>query len=112
MKAKFIVGLSILMMIMAMASVSAQYPSVVTGGSSSSPLPPGPQQIGNNYSFVIDVPLGTFDSVQVIIDGIAYDLTYENGAWRGVFPAKPGQTYIYRITTRFGVTFETSPHKL
>jgi len=112
MKSKLIVGLAIFMVVGAMAAVSAQYPTAVTGGSSSSPLPPGPQQIGNKYSFIVDVPSGTFDSVQVIIDGIAYDLSYENGAWRGEFPAKPGQTYFYRITTRFGVTFESSPHTL
>ena len=97
------------MMVIAITSVSAQYPSVV-GGTEDRPL--GPQQNGNNYSFVVDVPSGTFQSVQVLIDGVAYDLTYENGAWRGNFPAKPGQTYVYRITTRFGVTFEGSPRTL
>jgi len=112
MKAKLIIGLAIFMVVMAMTSVSAAYPSVATGGESEDNRPLGPQKIGNNYSFVVDVPSGTFDSVQVIIDGIVYDLTYENGAWRGEFQAKPGQTYFYRIITRFGVTFESSPHTL
>ncbi|HNR44258.1 MAG TPA: hypothetical protein PKH80_03750 [Methanofastidiosum sp.] len=61
MKSKLIVGLAVLMMVVAMASVSAQYPSVVTGGTSSSPLPPGPTLVsGCNYSFVVDAPSGTF----------------------------------------------------
>ncbi|HQG61877.1 MAG TPA: hypothetical protein PLU96_07360 [Methanofastidiosum sp.] len=100
-------------MVLAIASISAQYPTVVTGGVGPSPLPPGPTPTkGNNYSFIIDTPLGTFQSVQVLIDGIAYDLTYENGAWRGEFPAKSGQTYFYRITTRAGVSFESTPRRL
>jgi len=113
MKAKLIVGLAIFMMVMAIASVSAQYPTVVTGGSSSSPLPPGPQLLtGCNYSFVVDAPSGTFQTVQVVVGGVAYDMVYDNAAWRSEICTSPGQTYFYRVTTRFGVTFESSPHNI
>lgn len=113
MKAKRIIGLAIFMMVVAMTSVSAQYPSVATGDSGSSSLPQGPQLLtGCNYSFVVDAPLGTFQSVQVVVGGVAYDMVYENSAWRAEICSSPGQTYFYRVTTRFGVTFESSPHTI
>ncbi|MCC7573675.1 MAG: hypothetical protein KO464_09890 [Candidatus Methanofastidiosum sp.] len=113
MKAKLVVGLAIFMMVVAMASVSAQYPSVATGGSSSSPIPPGPTLVsGCNYSFVVDAPSGTFQSVQVVIGGVAYDMVYDNAAWRAEICSSSGQDYFYRITTRYGITFESSPHKI
>ena len=112
MNVKLLVGLVVFMVAISIASVSAQYPTVATGGTVT-PDPKGPQQTtGNNYSFIVDVPRGTFLSVQVIIDGIAYDLEFTNAAWRGVLPARPGQTYSYLIVTRSGLTIESSKRML
>jgi hypothetical protein len=110
MKPRIIIGVAMLIMVLAMTSVSAQYPTVV---GDSEPSVPGPTPtVGCNYSFVVNVPGGTFQSVQVVIDGVAYDLEYINGAWRGEFCCTLPATYFYRITTRSGITFEASPHQL
>ena len=111
MKTKIIIGVTMLMMVLAMVSVSAQYPTVVTDDSGPNVPAPTPTT-GCNYSFVVNAPGGTFQAVQVVIDGTAYDLEYINGSWRGEFCCTPPVKYFYRVTTRFGTTFECSPHDL
>ncbi len=111
MRAKLIVGLAIFIMAITVVGVSAQYPSVAEGDGG--PNVPGPTRTtGCNYSFVVDAPLGTFQSVQVVVAGVANDMIYDNGAWRADVCTSSGQTYFYRVTTRFGVTFEGSIHKI
>ncbi|KYC53462.1 MAG: hypothetical protein AMQ22_00252 [Candidatus Methanofastidiosum methylothiophilum] len=111
MRAKFAIGLIVFVMAVATVSVSAEYPSVVDGDSG--PNVPGPTKtVGCNYAFVVNAPLGTYQSVQVVIGGVAYDMIFDNSAWRAEICVSPGQTYFYRLTTRHGLKFESGVQKI
>lgn len=113
MKVTLALGILVIMLTITIGSISAQYPTVVPIADSNGPTPHGPTKtLGNNYLFIVNAPFGTFQSVQVVIGGIAYDMTYDNAAWRVEVPVLRGQTYFYRITTSSGVTFEGSIHKV
>ena len=99
-------------LILSMAAVSADYPSVVDTSSSSAGV--GPEiNMDGSYTFIVEAPTGVFSSVSVVIGGKTYPMEYSNTRWIVTISGlSSGTIYYYRVVTAAGVIFQGANQKL